>query len=338
MEAGEEHDPAAALLAPLKENKMVIDCIPFFNELDLLQLRLHILDPYVDRFVIEEATMTFSGEPKPLCFEEHKEMFREFLPKIIYLPVTDTSADLSTHERDYFQKNHLIEGLRDASPEDVILFGDCDEFPDPKTLQKITAQFDPSKVYHLAQRNFYAFLNMEEVSGKLLSITGEFPGIAPKDRKWLGTKIFSIRNIPPEGIVRMRDLVLVTDPRSVRVSDGGWHFGYMGGQHETNAARRIGIKVKAAAHQEYNEKEILAETMDRLILGQDIFGRDAQFRRTELDDTYPQYLLEHREEYRHLIMPEITGRKKLACRIDLTAGRFCRRAYRHIMRKPGRKH
>ena len=58
---------------------MVIDCIPFFNELDILKLRLHILDPLVDRFVIEEATHTFSGLPKDLCFEKNREMFEEFL-------------------------------------------------------------------------------------------------------------------------------------------------------------------------------------------------------------------------------------------------------------------
>ena len=61
---------------------MVYDCIPFFNELDILKLRLHILDPIVDQFVIEEATVTFSGEKKELCFEKNKVMFQEFLPKI----------------------------------------------------------------------------------------------------------------------------------------------------------------------------------------------------------------------------------------------------------------
>ena len=61
---------------------MVYDCIPFFNELDILNLRLHIMDPLVDKFIIEEATVTFSGEPKELCFEKNKELFREFLPKI----------------------------------------------------------------------------------------------------------------------------------------------------------------------------------------------------------------------------------------------------------------
>ena len=79
---------------------MVIDCIPFFNELDILKLRLHILDPLVDRFVIEEATHTFSGLPKDLCFEKNREMFEEFLPKITYLVVDNSPKEISTHERD----------------------------------------------------------------------------------------------------------------------------------------------------------------------------------------------------------------------------------------------
>ena len=315
---------------------MVYDCIPFFNELDILNLRLHILNPYVDRFVIEEATMTFSGEPKELCFEKNREMFREFLPKITYVVVRDTPIHAITHERDYFQKNHLIEGLQDATQEDIILFGDADEIPNPLVLQKLIAEFDSSKVYHFAQRNFYGFLNMEETSGSLMSITGDFPQIPKAERKWLGTKMFSICNIPEEGMVRVRDLIPVTDPRSVRVADGGWHFGYMGGYHETNAARRIGVKVKAAAHQEYNDKEILAETMDRLVLGQDIFGRKAQFRRVAIDDTYPVFLQDHLADYRHLVMPPITPWVWFIHKTDLTAGRFCRKAWRHMMRKLGK--
>ncbi len=58
---------------------MVYDCIPFFNELDILNLRLHILDPYVDKFIIEEATVNFSGENKELCFEKNKDLFAPFL-------------------------------------------------------------------------------------------------------------------------------------------------------------------------------------------------------------------------------------------------------------------
>ena len=100
---------------------MVYDCIPFFNEIDILKMRLHIMDPIVDRFVIEEATVTFSGEPKELCFEKNKELFKEFLPKITYIVVDNSPVNTTTHLRDKFQKNALVKGLADAADEDVII-------------------------------------------------------------------------------------------------------------------------------------------------------------------------------------------------------------------------
>ena len=319
---------------------MVIDLIPFFNEIDILKLRLNVLSPYVDKFIIEEATTTFSGEKKGLCFEENKEKFSEFLDRIEYIVVDEDEDFAITHERDYFQKNHLAKGLEKvgASDSDVIIFGDCDEIPNPEVLKKITRDFDNTKVYHLAQRNFYGFVNMEEKSGKLLSITGDFPEIAEADRKWLGTKVTSIRNIPKEGIVRLRDLAKVTDDNAVRVADGGWHFGYMGGDHVTDPIERVGGKVRAAAHQEYNDKEIIREIMDRLVLGQDIFGRDARFERVEIDDTYPVYLREHLDDYSHLIMPKITPWSKAYHKADITIGRFFRKAFRKIKRSLSAKH
>ena len=106
----------------------------------------------------------------------------------------------------------------------------------------------------------------------------------------------------------------------------------MGGYHEDNPVKRIGVKVKAAAHQEYNDREVLAETMDHLILGRDIFGRDARFERVEVDGTYPVYLREHLEDYKHLYMPRITPMMKFSHKFDITVGRFCRKAYHKIMR------
>ena len=308
---------------------MVIDCIPFFNELDILKLRLHILDPLVDRFVIEEATNTFSGLPKELCFEKNREMFEEFLPKITYLVVDNSPEEISTHERDKFQKNALAKALTDASDEDVLILSDVDEIPNPAVLQELVKRFDPDKIYHLAQRNFYCYLNMEEVSGNLLSITGEFPGV--ERRMWLGTKVFAKKNIPESGIIDLRE-ISPEDPRSVRVADGGWHFGYMGSCHETDVSRRVGTKVVAAAHQEYNTEDVLAEVKDRLILGEDIFGRNAVFQWAVVDESYPQYLLEHKSEYDYLIMPPISKGKKAFVKIWMLIKRFCRKVRRRIRR------
>lgn len=308
---------------------MVIDCIPFFNELDILKLRLHILDPLVDRFVIEEATHTFSGLPKELCFEKNRGMFEEFLPKITYLVVDNSPEEISTHERDKFQKNVLAKALTDASDEDVLILSDVDEIPNPAVLQELVKRFDPDKIYHLAQRNFYCYLNMEEVSGNLLSITGEFPGV--ERRMWLGTKVFAKKNIPESGIIDLRE-ISPEDPRSVRVADGGWHFGYMGSCHETDVSKRVGTKVVAAAHQEYNTEDVLAEVKDRLILGEDIFGRNAVFQWAVVDESYPQYLLEHKSEYDYLIMPPISKGKKAFVKIWMLIKRFCRKVRRRIRR------
>lgn len=282
---------------------MIFDCVPFFNELDILKLRMEILDPYVDYFVLEESTVTFSGEDKKMIFAQNRQLFDKFKDKIRYVAVTDSPmSGVTTHERDKYQKNQLIRALSDCRPEDIIIFSDVDEIPNPDTLLQVIEHFDAGKIYHLAQRMFYCFLNMEEISGNLLSITGEFPGVEKK--QWLGTKVCSFGSLPPEGIVYLRE-VSPTDPKSVRVADGGWHFGYMGGDGERDVAKRIGIKVQAAAHQEYNNNRYLNEAVDRLLCGEDIFGRSAQFKRVEIDETYPVYLREHQEEYDFLMAPKV---------------------------------
>lgn len=308
---------------------MVYDCIPFFNEIDILKLRLNILNPIVDKFIIEEATVTFSGEPKELCFEKNKELFREFLPKIEYIVVDNSPVDTTTHLRDKFQKNALEKGLAGASEDDVIILSDVDEIPNPKALKEIIKNFDKNKVYHLAQRMFYCYLNMEEVSGNLLSITGEFPDV--ERRMWLGSKVFSKKSIPEDGIIQLRE-ACVTSKDAVRVADGGWHFGYMGNTGEKNVAKRIGTKVVAAAHQEYNDEILLAEAADRLLLGQDMFGREARFERVEVDESYPEYLLAHREEYEYLIMPPVSKGRVMWIKNTMKLKRFMRRALRKVKR------
>lgn len=308
---------------------MVYDCIPFFNELDILKLRLHVMNPLVDKFVIEEATVTFSGEPKELCFEKNKELFKEFLPKIEYIVVDNSPVNTTTHLRDKFQKNALEKGLINATDEDVIILSDVDEIPNPEVIKDIIENFDKDKIYHLAQRMFYCYLNMEEVSGNLLSITGEFPGVERK--MWLGTKVFSKKSIPSDGIIQLREASVIAE-NAVRVANGGWHFGYMGSKQESDVSKRIGTKVVAAAHQEYNNQDTLAEARDRLILGQDMFGRDARFERVEIDESYPKYLLEHIEEYCYLIMPPVSKEKQFFTKIFMKIKRFFRKAFRRLKR------
>ena len=54
----------------------IYDSILFFNELDILDIRLHLLDEYVDYFILVESTHTFSGKSKPLFYSENKYLFQ----------------------------------------------------------------------------------------------------------------------------------------------------------------------------------------------------------------------------------------------------------------------
>ena len=72
----------------------IFDTFTFYNELDLLELRLNILGDVVDYFVINEATITFTGKTKPLYYFENKERFKKWEDKIIYHVTHDDNKTL----------------------------------------------------------------------------------------------------------------------------------------------------------------------------------------------------------------------------------------------------
>lgn len=312
---------------------MVYDCFQFFNELDILKIRLNVLSPVVDRFVISEATETFSGLNKPLYYEENKEMFAEFQDRIIHVVVDDTPEG-GTHERDTFQKNAVTRGLKDCTDDDVVIFSDLDEIPNPDKIREILRNFQEDKIYHFAQRLFYCYLNMEEVSGNLLSYAGEFEGVEHK--KWIGTKMLSYKLLKEQNLLLGELRFPERKELGIRVDDGGWHFGYMGGHGEKDIRKRVQEKVVSAAHQEYNSRHVLSNVTDQIKDGKDIFGRNAQFVRCEIDESFPKYIREHQKELDFLIMHEEKGAKKILRKAKVAIKSACYQALLSI-KQAGRK-
>ena len=111
------------------------DCFLFFNELDLLELRLLTLDSVVDRFVVVESDITHSGRRKPLFFKDNRNRFSRWLHKIEhYVPKNHpVSSDPWTNER--WQRDRIADVLR-PSPQDIITYGDADEIPRPDVYQR----------------------------------------------------------------------------------------------------------------------------------------------------------------------------------------------------------
>ena len=56
----------------------IYDCIQFFNEENVLDLRLNILDEFINFFVIVESATDHQGNTKKLNFDIHKFNFFVF--------------------------------------------------------------------------------------------------------------------------------------------------------------------------------------------------------------------------------------------------------------------
>jgi len=128
----------------------IYDCFMFFDEELLLDLRLNILDEYVDKFIITEATYMHSGKSKKLNFDINK--FSKFKEKIIYNVIDKQPSNLvsinkeddkettgkklinNSNKREHYQREMALKSLGEADPDDIILINDVDEIPNLKNV------------------------------------------------------------------------------------------------------------------------------------------------------------------------------------------------------------
>ncbi len=240
----------------------LIDAFIFYNEIAMLKYRLHLLYPVVDSFVLVESTLTFSGSPKHLYFENHKAEFQEYLDKIIHIVVDDMpSHTQSAWDREHFQRNAIDRGLQKLSlrPDDIIQLSDVDEIPNPDIL-KLSKQMNINKVYNLYQHTYY--YNPTLRSSYTLPTGKLFPyGIyCSKYNKIL-------KNIRGDNAIPF-------------LPNGGWHFSYFG------SADFIINKIKTFSHQEYNIPAITNKQHIESSIQEkkDLFGRRIEYEYIPLEE------------------------------------------------------
>ena len=269
---------------------MIYDCFLFFNELDLLELRLNELDSTVDKFVILESTETFSKKKKRLYYEENKDKFLKFKDKIIHVIVDDSPEKSETKTEsenrwtvEHFQRNCIKRGLQDCKPEDIILISDIDEIPRKASIKTAVEILNDDKktIVSFRQRFFYYYLNGLCVDGDLLS-------------PWYGTTACCY-----EGFIGAEKMRMTKGRNRNVVDDAGWHFSYLGGPE------KIIYKIESFSHSEFDNDNIKDKDRikDRVANGADLFdrkGRPSQVY-TEIDESFPEYLRNNIENFKHLI-------------------------------------
>ena len=246
----------------------IYDCFMYFDEDLLLDLRLNILDRYVSKFVITEATYTHNGQKKKLKFDISK--FKKFKDKIKYIIVDDQPPNileinnndslskkgekliLNGYARDNHQRNRLMEGIKEAQDSDIILVSDLDEIPNLKNIN-----FDKieNKIIQFRQKMFYYKLNLY------------YP-----DFNWFGSKACKkkylispqwLRNIKSKKYSKFRlDLIFNKKKYSdiFHVLNGGWHFTCI------RTAEELEYKLlNFAHHYEYEESGLKISDLKKLI-------------------------------------------------------------------------
>lgn len=241
----------------------MIDCFIFFNELELLEIRLNSLAPYVNKFVLCESPVTFAGNSKPLYFQENKDRFKDF--NITHLIVDDYEKWLgySAWFMEYNQRNFLKNGILSESDEEIILMSDIDEIPD-------LSQYDGETEGSFRQKMFYYYFNV---------VTGQ--------NNWRGTVAIKKKNI--DRFQKLRDK---RNQMHTILRQGGWHFSTLG------PIENIILKIESFSHTEHNIPEIKENIPDKVLNLKDPYNRNFIFRIEE--PSGPKWLLENKERYPHL--------------------------------------
>ena len=244
----------------------IFDCFQFFDEDMMLDLRLNILNDYVDKFVIVENLFMHSGTKKKQNFKI--ENFKKFQNKIEYILVDQLPKDLldikkislksrassiidNTLKIEHNQRNKILEGIRDSDDNDLILISDVDEIPNLKDIKKKINK----KIIFFKQKIFYYKFNLK-YSG--LYWTGT-KGILKKNLKspqWL--RDVKDRKYP---IWRLDILFNKMKYNNVQfIEDGGWHF--------TNfrSPKELELKLKNFGHHvEFLESGLQLEDIEKMI-------------------------------------------------------------------------
>lgn len=275
----------------------IYDSFLFFNELDLLDVRLNYLDDVVDYFVIVESTVTFSGKSKPLYFDLNKDKFKKYAHKIIHFIVDDTPEDYfnlqvaqntnkniediqnkifdflkvskgwGRHEkqwgREIYQRESIQKALLNCNNEDYILISDVDEIPNKEEIKEIKNK-NNNKTYEFKQKMFYYKINLL------------------KELNWSGTKACSFEVLKKISLNDLRQNKYTDEI----IKNGGWHLSFMGG---TN---RIIEKIEAYAHQEFNNSFIKGNLSNNIKNNKDLFFRDCEMREINVSEEYPSEMIE----------------------------------------------
>ena len=268
---------------------MIYDCFSYWDEDLLLDLRLNILDKYVDFFVIVEGNKTWQNNPKNLRFDINR--FSKFKEKIIYVPVTNMPSGINPYLRENFQRNSIMRGLEKCKDDDFIIISDLDEIPNPDRLKKFNKKM---RYAVFKQIHFYYKFNLQSENepfwfGSRICVKKYL-----KSPQWLRDLKFKKRPFWRLDKFRLNNII----------NEGGWHF--------CNLKKPEQLLYKYKNLCETNDPINFNERIDKKYLSldsinkmftekKDIIGRNHNYKKVSIDKSFPSYLIDNISNYKEWI-------------------------------------
>ncbi len=194
----------------------IYNCFPFFNELDVLDIKFSQEYQHVDYFVISESTRDFMGRPKPLIFAENTGRYAQYLDKIIHLVVDDMPEHDDPFEREYHQRHSLMNISSRCGDDDLFIISDADEILRKEAIDSIRG-LSGIAIFDMPMFQFYMNLQQAPSGWKACyAASNKFLQRIEHISKFRWDRSSMNAVIADDGIV-------------TNIGEAGWHFTHLGG-------------------------------------------------------------------------------------------------------------
>ena len=261
----------------------ILDCVTYFDEELILELRLNILYEHVDRFIITEGKYDHRGNKRELNFDINR--YDKFRDKIVYLPVENFPNLNDPWKMLEYQRNYSLNEIKKYDDNDYVIISDIDEIPNPEKIIDFTNRKLNLGVFE--QLFFYYKLNLLNTS----------------QSEWYGSKICKKKNLKSPNWLREYKIKQYPwwrfdRPKNLKIiKDGGWHFSFL---YDVDGIIK---KISSFQHidfdkDEYKNKETIIKKIKE---GKDVFNRNFLFKKIKIDEKFPKFIIENKEIYKNLI-------------------------------------
>jgi beta-1,4-mannosyl-glycoprotein beta-1,4-N-acetylglucosaminyltransferase len=264
----------------------IFDCITFFDNNFMFNLRYNILKDYVDYFIICESKYDHRGNSKKINFIKKNEYDYKKIKHVILKKKFPKNSSL--WENQAIQREFLLNSINIAKPNDYIFFSDPDEIPNPKILKN----FRLKEKYGIFMQKCFNY---------------KFNLFNKYESPWEGTRVSKKKNLKSIDYMRQKvrsknlsyNFLRIDKEKSIKIfQNSGWHF------NNILSPGEISLKLKTFAHSEFSIKKFSSSDIikNKIENMTDLFGRGHQYQKVKIDKSYPDYLKKNLSKFKKFII------------------------------------